>query len=95
MEHCVILFYISFLDVPGSPQSSKRSKNVSDSFLSLSEQKLELVRLQKDSLQMDMEHKRKIQALELEDIINQNKHKEILRQKEIIIMDLKIKKFSE
>ncbi|KAF9406216.1 hypothetical protein HW555_013335 [Spodoptera exigua] len=43
------------------PSSAKNRKNVSDSFLSLSEQKLELVKLQKLSLEMDIEHKKNVQ----------------------------------
>lgn len=83
------------LDLHDGPSSAKKPKNVSDSFLNLSEQKLELVKLQRLSLEMDIQHKRKVHSLELEELEKQNEHKELMRKKEILLMDLKIKKASE
>lgn len=51
--------------------------------------------MQKKALEMEMEHKNKIHALELENLIEQNRHNAVMREKELLLIEMKIKKTTE
>lgn len=57
-------------------------------------EKLALVKLHKQMLEMEIAHKQKIYALEIENMIDENKFKAELREKELKLLDIKIKKYS-
>lgn len=66
----------------------KRNKNVNESFYNLSQEKLQLVQMQKQML--EMEHKSHLYSLELEG--NQKDINFKVQVKELDVIDLEIKK---
>ncbi|CAG9784706.1 unnamed protein product [Diatraea saccharalis] len=72
--------------------STKKSKTANESFKILAEEKLELVKLQKLSLKMEIEHKQKIYEIELDNLMKKKEFNEEMYKKELLLKDLEIKK---
>lgn len=83
----------------------KDNKNINISFSRLAEEKIELVKLQKEVAavelqekklniklkEMEVIHKKNLYELELENYNKEMKFKEEMREKEALLIDLKIK----
>ncbi|XP_022837165.1 uncharacterized protein LOC111364490 [Spodoptera litura] len=69
----------------------KSKTSITDSIQKVSKAKLELVNMQKLLIEKELLHKQKLQELELEDKIKENRFKELKRQKELELVDAKIK----
>ncbi|CAH0695509.1 unnamed protein product [Spodoptera exigua] len=71
--------------------ANKKSKTANESFKMLSEAKLELVRLQKLSLEMEIEHKQRVYEIELDSLMKKKAFNEQMYEKELLLKDLEIK----
>ncbi|CAH1640750.1 unnamed protein product [Spodoptera littoralis] len=72
---------------PTDNHRPKSKMSFTDSIQKVSEAKLELVNMQKLVIQTELLHKQKLQELELEDKIKENKYKKLIREKELELLE--------